>query len=70
MNGRVSDAATLEWIKLYISRKGYPPTVREVARGLGLVSTSTAFYHIEKLVKQGHIRRDPGIARSIVVVAA
>lgn len=67
---RITDEDVLRYIELYHRRKGYPPTIREIARGLGLISTSGAFYHVEKLVEQGLITREPGIARTIRVVAA
>jgi len=39
--------------------------VRDIARGCSLNSPSVVQYHLNVLERQGHIRRDPGLVRSI-----
>jgi len=58
----------LAFVRDYRSAHDYGPTLREVADGCGITSTSVVAYHLDKLAIQGRIRRTPGIARSIVLV--
>jgi repressor LexA len=44
---------------------GFPPTVREVASGLGYKSPNNARQHILLIEQKGYIRIIPGIARGI-----
>lgn len=57
-----------EFIKEQISNKGYPPTIREICRAVGLSSTSTVYGHLERLEKKGLIKRNAASPRSIEVV--
>lgn len=59
----------LEFIRDFISDRGYPPTVRDVVKGCGISSTSVAAYHLERLQREGCIRRHPEISRGIEVLA-
>lgn len=58
----------LEFIKTEISRKGYPPSVREICNAVGLRSTSTVHGHLARLEKKGLIRRDPTKPRAIEIL--
>lgn len=58
----------LEYMKEEILKKGYPPSVREICQAVGLSSTSSVFNHLEKLEKNGYIRRDPAKPRCIEIV--
>ncbi len=58
----------LEYIKQEILDKGYPPTVREICERVELKSTSSVHAHLEKLEKNGYIRRDPTKPRAIEIV--
>ena len=58
----------LEYIKEEILQKGYPPAVREICNAVDLKSTSTVHAHLEKLEKNGYIRRDPTKPRAIEIV--
>lgn len=55
----------LDFIKQFIASKGYSPTVREIAVGLGLKSPSTVQEHIKKLVNSGIITLNPTKSRTI-----
>lgn len=50
-------AEVLEFIKAFVSRKGYPPTVREIADHMHYQSSSTAFQILEMLVRKGFIKK-------------
>ena len=58
----------LEFIKMEIQKKGYPPAVREICNGVSLKSTSTVHSHLEKLEHKGYIRKDPTKPRAIEVL--
>lgn len=58
----------LDFMKLQILKKGYPPTVREICIAVNLRSTSSVFSHLNKLEKEGYIRRDPAKPRAIEIV--
>ena len=57
----------LDYIKLEILKKGYPPTVREICETVHLKSTSSVHSHLETLEKNGYIRRDPTKPRAIEI---
>lgn len=57
----------LEFIYQEVSKRGYPPTVREICNATGLASTSTVHGHLSRLEKQGYILRDPAKPRAIEV---
>ncbi len=57
----------LEYIKNEIMEHGYPPTVREICDKVKLRSTSSVHAHLEKLEKNGYIRRDPTKPRAIEI---
>ena len=54
-----------EFIKGYLDSTGYPPTVREIGKAMGLHSPSTVHAHLAKLEKSGVLRRDPSKPRAI-----
>lgn len=48
---------TLDFIKTYIVSHGYPPTVRELAKELGVSSPATIQAHIVALQDKGYIKK-------------
>jgi repressor LexA len=54
-----------EFIKKYSARYGYPPTVRDIGKAVGLASSSTVHAHLANLEKVGLLRRDPTKPRAI-----
>ena len=58
----------LDFIKSEIELRGYPPSVREICRAVGLKSTSTVHAHLNHLEEQGLIRRDPTKPRALEVL--
>ena len=55
----------LDCIISSIRERGYPPSVREIGRELGLSSPSTVNSHLDSLEELGYIRREAGKSRSI-----
>ena len=58
----------LKVIKRYVDEHGYSPSYREMARCVGLHSTSGIVRLINALEAQGHIRRTEGGSRNIELV--
>jgi repressor LexA len=54
-----------DFIRNYASKTGYPPTVREIGKAVGLHSSSTVHAHLANLEKIGLLRRDPTKPRAI-----
>ena len=54
-----------DFIKRYSSEHGYPPTVRDIGKAVGLASSSTVHAHLANLEKVGLLRRDPSKPRAI-----
>jgi hypothetical protein len=53
-------------IESFVYQRGYPPTVRELASCLD-IGTTSAHYWLNKLVKEGRIRRGEG-SRAITIL--
>src|SRR2546425_8640408 len=56
------------FIKGYGSKYGYPPTVREIGKAVGLASSSTVHAHLANLEKYGLVRRNPTKPRAIEIL--
>jgi repressor LexA len=54
-----------EFIKQYSGRHGYPPTVRDIGKAIGLTSSSTVHAHLANLEKLGLVKRDPTKPRAL-----
>ena len=54
-----------DFIKRYSAGHGYPPTVRDIGKAVGLASSSTVHAHLANLEKLGLLRRDPTKPRAI-----
>lgn len=54
-----------DFIGKYATKYGYPPTVREIGKAVGLHSSSTVHAHLANLEKIGLLRRDPTKPRAI-----
>ncbi len=54
-----------DFIKRYLDLNGYPPTVRDIGKAVGLASSSTVHAHLANLERIGLLRRDPTKPRAI-----
>jgi repressor LexA len=54
-----------DFIRKYSSANGYPPTVRDIGKAVGLASSSTVHAHLSNLEKLGLLRRDPSKPRAM-----
>ena len=64
-NGR--QVLILTFIRDFVSRNPYPPTVREIAKGCQISSTSVVDYNLSVLEAEGHLTRIPHVSRGIVL---
>jgi len=54
-----------DFIRKYSAKYGYPPTVRDIGKAVGLASSSTVHAHLANLEKIGLLRRDPSKPRAL-----
>ena len=54
-----------DFIKRYGAEHGYPPTVRDIGKAVGLASSSTVHAHLANLERLGMLRRDPSKPRAL-----
>jgi repressor LexA len=57
-----------DFIKRHTQEKGYPPTVRDIGKAIGLTSSSTVHAHLANLERLGMLRRDPTKPRAMEVL--
>ncbi|WP_136604647.1 winged helix DNA-binding protein [Paenibacillus dokdonensis] len=62
-------AEALAFIKSFITKNGYPPTIRELADHMNYQSTSTAFNVLELLVRKRYIKKNGTGPRMIQLVS-
>lgn len=57
----------LDFLRDWVDRHGYPPSVREIGEAVGLVSPSSVAYQLKALERKGYLRRDPNRPRAVDV---
>jgi repressor LexA len=65
-----SPDAILAYIEESLRDTGRPPTIREIGAAFGIASTNGVRYHLDKLEREGKIRRDRFTSRGIEVQLA
>lgn len=55
----------MDVIAATIRARGYPPSVREIAKAVGLASTSAVHHHLQILEKEGYLDRGAAQSRAI-----
>ncbi len=60
----------LDYMKEYVTKWGYPPTVRDIAAALGIRSTSTVHKAIVSLEEKGFIKKQAGKRRAMDIVGS
>ena len=59
----------LDFVRHFMTRVGYPPTVREIGSHFGFVPRSV-FAPLKALERKGYLRRDPAKSRSLQLLDA
>jgi len=62
------ERAILKFIEEQVIENGYPPSVREIGKAIGLSSTATVHAYLAKLEKQGFIKKQDKKGRTLKVV--
>lgn len=57
----------LDYIREFVAKHQYAPTIREIADEFGITSPNGVMCHLKALEKKGHIKRSPIASRSIVL---
>ena len=68
MNDRLNmdrESKVLSFIEAYIAEHGYPPSLREICKGCGISSKSSARMALRRLEEAGYLKVSPGEARGI-----
>ncbi|MCX2455746.1 transcriptional repressor LexA [Lacticaseibacillus nasuensis] len=60
----------LQTIYDHISDRGFPPTVREIGKAVGLSSSSTVAAYLDRLQSEGLIAKDPAKPRTLEITPA
>ncbi len=58
----------LDFIKKFSAKHGYPPSIREIGKGLGLSSPATVHTHIKKLCNAGYLKVDNNKFRAMEIL--
>ena len=59
----------LEFIRSYISENNYPPSVREIGKGVGLASSASVHNNMKKLASLGFLNWDTDKPRTYGLVS-
>ncbi len=59
------EKAILKYIEKQVNEKGYPPSVREIGKGVGLSSTATVHTYLTGLEKKGYIKKENQKGRTL-----
>ena len=62
------EKAILKYIEKQIDNNGYPPSVREIGKAVGLNSTATVHGYLAKLVEKGYIKKEDQKGRTLKVL--
>jgi repressor LexA len=55
----------LDHIQRFSSENGYPPSIRQIGKAVGISSTSVVNYNLNRLVEEGFLDRDQNVSRGI-----
>mgnify|MGYP000045983958 CR=1 FL=1 len=59
------EKAILKFIEKQINENGYPPSVREIGKAVGLSSTATVHGYLAKLAEKGYIKKEDQKGRTL-----
>lgn len=59
--------AVLEVIRISMSERGFPPSIREIGDATGLSSSNSVAYQLVALERKGYLRREAKRSRAIVL---
>src|SRR5713101_6802929 len=57
----------LDYIRSYIEKQGYPPSIRDIGKKMKITSTQGVVDHLNAIEKKGYIKRGGKLSRGIVL---
>ena len=58
----------LQYIKDELTLRGYPPSIREICKAVGLSSTSSVHAHLNTLEEKGYIKKETNKRRALELI--
>lgn len=58
----------LQYIKNELSLRGYPPSIREICKAVGLSSTSSVHAHLNTLEEKGYLKKGTNKRRALELI--
>jgi len=58
----------LDHIQDFSVKNGYPPSIRQIGKAVGISSTSVVNYNLNRLVEEGYLDRDQNVSRGIRII--
>jgi repressor LexA len=55
----------LDFLQDFTVKNGYPPSIRQIGKAVGISSTSVVNYNLNRLVEEGYLDRDQKVSRGI-----
>jgi repressor LexA len=55
----------LDYIQEFSHENGYPPSIRQIGKAIGITSTSVVNYNLNRLVDEGYLDRDQNVSRGL-----
>ena len=55
----------LDFIQQFSEENGYPPSIRQIGKKVGISSTSVVNYNLNRLVEEGYLSRDQKVSRGL-----
>ena len=62
------EKAILKFIERQVKEEGYPPSVREICKAVGLNSTATVHGYLAKLKEKGYIKKEDKKGRTLKLI--
>ena len=62
------EKSILKFIAKQIEKEGYPPSVREIGKAVGLSSTATVHGYLKRLEEKGYIRKENKKGRTLKLI--
>jgi repressor LexA len=59
----------LQFIREFVHRHGYPPSIRDIATAVKISSTSVVDYNLRVLEREGYLRRTRDVSRGLGLLA-
>lgn len=58
----------MHFISVFVEENKFPPTIREIAKGVGLKSSSTVKGHLDRLKRDGYLSFMTDSPRTLVIL--